>query len=122
MANLSQAAKEHQKQLNRDNYHTYKSMGICWVCKTRYSAPGRTRCEICARIANAKRRKSDPGNAKKNAMERERYQRLKASGICVRCGHRKAKTGNVRCGICERKQKESRLAYRVRKRVEEGKV
>ena len=122
MSAVSPEAKEYSRKMQLQSYYDYKAFGICWHCKTRWAEPGRTYCKICTRQIKARKAQLDPGNEKRKAYDRERRARLKEAGICIACGKRKAREGIVRCNVCQKHANESRLAYRVRKRVEEGKV
>ena len=118
MPAVSQAAKERNNQISLESYYHYKAHGICWHCKTRWVAPGRTYCEICTRQIKARNEQLDPGAVKRNAAGRERRAKLKAAGICVACGKRPAREGITRCSICNKKAAESRQAYNIRRKIE----
>lgn len=89
------------------------SQGLCTACGKRPHRPGFKQCEECAQktresqmrylasISMEKYEKRIEREAKSGAM---RYYRLKASGICVKCGRRKADRG-VRCLECAEKAK-----------------
>jgi len=44
--------------------------------------------------------------------EKERYARLKESGLCVTCGKKEAYFGCVRCHDCQAKRRKYHYAYR----------
>ena len=117
MRKISQATRERNAQISLESYYNYKAHGICWHCKTRWVAPGRTYCEICTRQIKARNEQLDPGGEKRNAKGRERRARLKAAGICVVCGKRPAREGITRCSVCNKKAAESRQAYNIRQRI-----
>lgn len=96
----------------RDRYSKLRSEGKCAKCGKADAAQGRTRCKNCltrGRESDRLRRKpkprvriiKDPGLAResKNLYNRERYQRLKSSGLCVRCMEPSRK-GTTLCAKC----------------------
>lgn len=51
------------------------------------------------------------------ASMRERYERLKAAGLCVSCGVRESEAGKVSCGRCLGKQSERDRARRAARKA-----
>lgn len=114
MAAVSKRAKANEKKRNRENYEWYKSNGICPKCKTAWAAPGRVFCEPCLKLKAIETMKfGGEYNARKC---KERRERLKAKGLCVRCA-RPAVKGRVLCAECARRNAETQQAIRVRKRI-----
>jgi hypothetical protein len=52
-----------------------------------------------------------------NEQRRERYKRLKAAGICTKCGHREALAGHVLCFECQLKARKMQTTIRRRKGI-----
>lgn len=117
MGAVSQAAKDHQAKLRKENIQMYKDHGICPRCATRYAEPGRVYCKPCINLIMARRRKKDPDNEKGKAYNRERRERLKAAGMCMWCGQRKAVEGQTLCPVCRRKNNESHIKYVITQRI-----
>ena len=114
---LSEAARAKRNALKREEYNWYKNAGICPQCAKAYAEPGRVYCGPCYRHMRAVWERNDPGAVKRKSYNNARRARLKAAGICVDCGNAKAKGGKTRCGACERKMKESRQKYEIKKRL-----
>jgi hypothetical protein len=52
------------------------------------------------------------------ALQKLRYDQLKAAGICVTCGKDKAIVDQIRCTYCKKKREESnRRSYLIRCRT-----
>jgi hypothetical protein len=117
MGTKSEAARRKNNETRSEEYYWYKSRGICPRCGRGYAEPGRVYCGPCYKRIKAQKDRNDPGREKRNAYNRERRARLKAAGICVDCGKRKAATGKTRCITCERKVKESREKWNIRQRI-----
>lgn len=70
----------------------YKEHRICPACRHAKASPGRVLCDECLekqRETDRIRRKSKD-RTQVNSYQKERRERLKASGMCFRCGKRKA--------------------------------
>jgi len=77
-----------------------KKYGLCINCKEK-AEPGKLYCFECAEKASARSRRYHQEHAQeKNERSRNRYSRLKESGICVRCGKRQAEKGKAHCSTC----------------------
>lgn len=118
MGAVSQAAKDHQAKAREELRQMYKDHGICPRCKTRWAEPGRVYCKPCINLIMARRHKKDPDNEKGKAYNRERRERLKAAGMCTYCGQKTAVEGQVLCPVCKAKNRESRIKYKIQKRIE----
>lgn len=87
----------------------YQSLGICPSCKKNRIMGDEKRCPECRsyHAEAVERYRTRIGRETWNAMMREekntRYARLKASGLCPKCGKRKPTGGAVLCGICNAK-------------------
>ena len=79
------------------------SHGICTECGHEDVEPGKTKCWECLekhRLGN-KRRRQDPEYRKiEIAKQTEKYNQLKAEGICPYCRKRPAKKDRVYCEYC----------------------
>lgn len=94
------------------SYDYYKSIGICPHCRQMKPAEGKVYCPNCLdeqalmqmklRATLSAEQRADIYK-RQNDHNRERYARLKAEGICPKCGKRKAKQGRVMCAYCGRK-------------------
>lgn len=117
MGAVSQAAKDRQAKAREELRSWYVEHGLCPRCK-KYAEPGRVYCKPCINLIMARRRKNDPNNEKGKTYNRERRERLKAAGMCVCCGKRKAVKERVLCPVCKRKHQESQHKYTIIKRIE----
>lgn len=93
-----------------------KKYGLCIYCKDK-AEPGKLYCFECAEKVAARARRYHQEHAEeKNERSRNRYNRLKQEGICVRCGKRPVEKGKVHCSTClahcrirdEKKRRENR--------------
>ena len=96
-----------------------RSRHMCTYCGKEKAEPGKQRCFECAEKINAKAREYHKRTSEqKNERCKERYNRLKEQGVCVRCAKRPVENGKVHCSLC--------LAhFRIRdekKRREEGRL
>ena len=115
MSAKSEYAKAHERKRNREIYAWYKSKGICPKCKTEWAAPGRVFCEACLKRKTAETMKyGGEYNARKC---KERRERLKEKGLCVRCG-KPAVKDRVLCASCARKNSEAQQVRKMKKRLE----
>lgn len=118
MAAMTDEAKARRAQYGRDSWRMYKSAGICPYCKLRYAEPGRVHCAQCLRHRRVLHARSDPGNVHQRELCRERRARLKAAGICVRCGKNPAREGRTRCQACEDKKRQSEIKYKILRKMD----
>lgn len=73
------------------NYLYYLARGRCPACNgMRMLVPGKKTCAVCAE--------------KKAAQCKARRERLKAAGLCTRCGKRQPVAGILLCQICREKE------------------
>lgn len=87
---------------NREEYAWFKEHRICPACRHAKAAPGRVLCDVCLEKQREtdKIRRKNKDRAQANAYQKERRERLKANGICFRCGKRKAVSGKTMCSEC----------------------
>lgn len=96
-------------------YHFYKDAGICVNCHARDAVRGQTRCPDCRDRHNQYRRqRTEQEQEQMRKYQRERYESLKGSGLCVRCGKRPPESGKSSCTFCLRKQSQYRKNERFR--------
>lgn len=98
------------------NYYAwYKSRGICPKCKVENAAPGKVFCAACL-LRKKEEWQSYKGEYNSQRC-RERRDRLKALGMCIKCGKRPAAENRVQCDICAQQIREERRAQRMRARI-----
>ena len=106
--------KAKKRQYQRDYVQRLKDQGICYLCKTRYVEPGRTRCAICAEHRRREWRAKHPDGDAERAHQRR--EELKAKGLCVNC-RRPAVPGTVLCKTCAAKVSEAQQVRKMRARI-----
>lgn len=81
-----------------ESYKWYKSRGICVQCRKEFAEIGKTMCPLCLEKKNSQRklgRENNPDVIERDKIAgRERYHRLKNSGICTQCGKKPVYTKN----------------------------
>lgn len=92
--------------MNKSDREFYKSIGICPVCGKNKLYGDEKACPECraysANLMASKRAGNrDTYNSYQRDYSKSLYQRRKEQGICVRCGKRKANTGETRCLVCK---------------------
>ena len=96
---------------NKDDYEWYKTRNLCPRCRRNNAACGMTLCADC--IFEAANRDIRYGTAKKTELAKARRERLKALGLCVRCGKNPPVSGITVCKQCQKKYNaKNRLWYR----------
>lgn len=118
MAAVSKEAKEYNNRLHRERHAWYKEHGICPRCQN-WAEPGKLYCRRCYKRIRAVQDKRDPTHELRNAYQKERRARLKAAGLCTRCGKRATHDGQVLCEHCKVKNKESQIKYNIRKKLKQ---
>lgn len=97
----------------RETYAFYKSIGRCTRCRKADAVKGKTMCLSCledSAIKQAKRRARLTGEKKAAHAEasrqsnKRRVEKLKAAGLCVRCGKKPAWHGLQMCYECRLKK------------------
>lgn len=85
----------------KEEYHFYKRLGICTRCRKNLAEPGKVLCIECADADNERcrlKRLENLENRRKKDLEK--YEKLKADGICTYCKKRKAQNGKYKCSLC----------------------
>jgi len=119
MGAVSKKARRNQYRSAMERYYWYKAAGICPRC-LKYSVPGMVYCADCYEKNRRHATEKDPDHAKKNAYAKERRAKLKAEGLCVDCGKRKAMDGRIRCAKCHATAQDSRIKYKIHQRTLKG--
>lgn len=92
-----------KKQANESKkYRDYrKDLGYCPRCGKNKIYCNESICEECNELVSKYRlANKDKIKEQQKISSKERSKKLKALGICVRCGKRKAKSGKADCEIC----------------------
>lgn len=114
MSAVSEYAKAKERLRNKEIYNWYKAKGICPKCKTAWAEPGRVYCRPCLDVKLAKTMKY---GSEYNAQKcKERRERLKEKGLCVRCG-KPAVKNRVLCSKCAQKNAEAQQVRKMKKRI-----
>jgi predicted amidophosphoribosyltransferase len=114
MSAISKQAVANHRKAERESYAWYKSKGICPKCRKEWAAPGRVFCPDCLK---KKRDETMKYGGEYNARKcKERRERLKEQGLCVRCA-RPAVEGRVLCAECARKNSEAQQVRKMKKRI-----
>lgn len=74
----------------REQYATYRALGVCVHCKKSDSVNGGIHCDAC-REYTAKYW---------NPWQSKKYREMKAKGICTNCRHREARLLRTMCRQC----------------------
>lgn len=101
---------DERKAQMRSRIEYLKARQRCVVCAQQdaYTLVGRALCgDCCERRQEAHTRWREQNRERNNAREMDRYQRLKAAGLCVSCGRERDRTG-VYCRRCAAKKAEKR--------------
>jgi predicted amidophosphoribosyltransferase len=94
----------------KERYNVLKAQGVCVVCGYAAATDGKTRCDVCRsrdRKCNNERYRKGISTESVRQAARERYQRMKAAGLCTRCG-KPVTDGHARCWTCRQKDAEWR--------------
>lgn len=96
-------------QNRKDEYHFYKSIGICTRCHKKQAEPNKVLCMECADADNERcRNKRLEKLEYKRKSDLEKYKKLKEDGICTYCKKRKSESGKTKCGYCLAKLRNKR--------------
>ena len=110
-----------------NDYQWYKAHHICVRCHQREAVKGQVACLDCRdkdreydRKCKAESLAKETAEHKANRLRKmkERRERLKAQGLCIWCGKRKALSGKQQCLECYIKRKRANREYKKRKRNE----
>lgn len=87
---------------DREGYVWCKEHGICTQCRKAKARPNRNTCDDCAEKQSTRERKKreSEDRAPINARNKQRRERLKADGLCFRCGKHKPEQGKTMCTEC----------------------
>ena len=108
-----------------NDYQWYKAHHICVRCHQREAVKGQVACLDCRdkdreydrkRKAESLAKESPEHKAERLRKAKERRERLKAQGVCVWCGKRRA-THGIHCLECWLKQKKANLESKRRRRA-----
>lgn len=105
--------RERINKTTRERRHWYLSHKICPRCGKNDLMGDETICPECrAKEVNTtlKNRDRDSYNSYHNEWAKSAYQKRKGSGVCTRCGKRKATEGYTTCAICRERDNSSRRA------------
>lgn len=106
---------EKRSKWEREHRQWYLSHKICPRCGKNDLMGDETICPECrAKSVNnsLKNREKDEYNVYQRNWSKSTYQKRKESGICTRCGKRKATQGLTTCAMCRARDNETR---RIRK-------
>lgn len=106
---------EKRNKWEREHRQWYLSHKICPRCGKNDLMGDETICPECrAKSVNnsLKNREKDEYNVYQRNWSKSTYQKRKESGICTRCGKRKATQGLTTCAMCRARDNETR---RIRK-------
>lgn len=108
--------------MNSENYHWYKSHGICVSCGRQDAVKG-VYCLLCSDRHLDSYRKwkaNNPPTAEQKANDCERRRRIReerrAAGLCTVCGRPVLAKGRAQCHICREKNNR----YRRNRHIERG--
>lgn len=104
-----------------DIYYWYKSRGICPRCHAKDASKGKVYCLDCLdkeAVATMIYKSKHDTKENNRIFCRDRYQKAKEEGICVRCFKRKARDGKISCQMCFNKIREKQAIYQRLKRMD----
>lgn len=102
---------EKRSKWEREHRQWYLSHKICPRCGKNDLMGDETICPECrAKSVNnsLKNREKDEYNVYQRNWSKSTYQKRKESGICTRCGKRKATQGLTTCAMCRARDNETR--------------
>lgn len=104
--------REKQRKQTAEKRAALRELGFCTDCGSRRVYGNEKICPECAarKYASNLRQKKNP--EKISQYHKDRKQKLKEMGICVKCGKRKAESGKTRCGICNALERKRAKEYR----------
>ena len=114
-----------------NDYQWYKSHHICVWCHRNDATKGMVTCLDCRekeheydrqRKQKALVNETPEHKAKRLQVTKARRERLKAQGVCIWCGKRKALQGKQHCLECSIKRKRANREYKSKKRNESRSV
>lgn len=105
-------------------YKARKGAGICVRCGKAKAVSGHVlcwQCKVYMQDKNIERILAETAEQRKERLAkiaeccRKRYERLKASGLCITCGKRPAKPGHTRCEACQKRANARSKDKRIQK-------
>lgn len=103
--------REKQRKQTAEKRKALKQLGFCTECGRNRIFGAERICPECAAKKYASNRKCKK-TGQYNQYFKDRRERLKALGICVKCGKRKAESNKTRCRFCNIKENERAMEYR----------
>lgn len=104
--------REKQRKQTAEKRAALRELRICTECGSRRVYGDEKICPECSARKYASNLKQKRDHEKENQYHKNRRQKLKEMGICVKCGKRKAENGKTRCGICNAKERQRAKRYR----------
>ena len=87
--------------VRKEEYHFYKSIGICTRCHKNSAEPNKVLCMECADEDSKRSKEKRLQNInERRKKDLEKYERLKQNHICTYCKRRTAVDGKTKCRIC----------------------
>jgi NMD protein affecting ribosome stability and mRNA decay len=96
----------------------YMSRQRCIRCgkQDAYTMSGHQHCYECTeKNQEACKKTYYKHHEDRKKVMRERYERLKAEGMCVECGQKKARPGKVMCERCAYKNNQNAKRWQLKK-------
>ena len=106
--------REKQRKQTAEKRAALRELGICTECGSVKVYGDEKICPECAARKYTLNRRQKRNPEKESQYHKNRRQKLKESGICVKCGKRKAENGKTRCGICNAIERKRAKEYRGR--------
>ena len=103
--------REKQRRQTAEKRKALKQLGFCIECGRNRIFGSESICPECVAKKYENNRKHRKGSQDSQYF-RERRERLKASGICVKCGKRMAESNKTRCCICNIRERDRARRYR----------
>ncbi len=113
--------RERRRRKYREDREWYAVLGICPYCRKEKLNKGEKMCLECREKGNEQNRRKYENMSTEKKVEylkkdseagKRIYRERKESGICVKCGKRKAEKGKVMCSIClGKKRNRARRLY-----------
>ena len=92
--------REKYRKQTAEKRAVLRELGICTECGSRRVYGDEKICLECSARKYALNLKQKRNPEKERQYQKDRRQKLKEMGICVKCAKRKAENGKTRCGIC----------------------
>ncbi len=103
--------------ITRSLWATRKAAGLCGNCGKVKPIEGRTLCRQCTDIIQYGQKKFRTIHALEICeRKRQRYIKLKESGLCVKCGKVPPACGRVYCAECAAYTKAQSLKHRMKQK------